>query len=191
MSLPQYYKAFKSLLGALAALVAAFPMLGRLFPTALAKYMFPPLGDIEPIARVGTVGAVGLATYVVYFFRSHKTDRSVLVVYALATISFAAYLTTSTCFMRKMDIPAEKTAVFVSVGFERTQFAENSFGNEDDWEMLRDRGFDEESIRKLWTVRSLVVARIMLWMSFTSSLVFVAAAFGLGILSEQKPKQEA
>ncbi len=191
VSLLEYYTAFKSVLGGIVMVLAALPFIAILLPQPIATYAFPPLGDSETISRVGTVGSVALATFVVYFLRSRRASLCVLTASLLAIGTFALYLVFFSTFVRKIDIPSEKTAVFVSVGFERTEFAVKTFDDASDWEMLRHRGLTEEAVRQLWTINSILIARLALWLSFSASVVFTAAALGFGIASQHERNSTA
>ena len=86
--------------------------------------------------------------------------------------------------VRKIEIPSRETAIQISVGFERTEFARTNFSGESDWELLRDRGTDEEQIWRLWTARSVVVSRLSLYAAYCVFLLSLVAAFSWGVLSE-------
>ena len=76
-----------------------------------------------------------------------------------------------------MPIPTEKKSVAVSVGLERTDFANREFAGRSDWYMLENMGFQEEQIRKLWTLKSLLLSRSVL---FAAYLCMLSVGIGLG-----------
>jgi len=65
--------------------------------------------------------------------------------------------------IREACIPTENKCVSVSVGPKRSDFAEKTFPQDGDWTMLEKAGFEEEQIRKLWTMKSILVGRVRLF----------------------------
>ena len=63
-------------------------------------------------------------------------------------------------------------------------FATSNFGSATDEEMLRARGPDEEQIRMLWTPRSLIVARLALFVPYSLMIVALVAAFSFGVAGD-------
>ena len=99
-------------------------------------------------------------------------------------ISFLAligYLFPYKHFVRRIDAPANESALFVSVGYERTSFADHTFHSESDWDMLRARGTNEEEVTKLWTARSLDIARFCLIVSYCGFVLPLVLIFSLGV----------
>ena len=78
MTLKEYYLSYKGLLGSLAALVACSPLLA-LIPVDVNRYIFPPLGIIDLMARVISVLAALAATFVVYFWRLRNVPRAIAI----------------------------------------------------------------------------------------------------------------
>jgi hypothetical protein len=182
MTLEQYYKAFWSLPGLLAAAPPVVTTVVLPFlPDRASAYGFPPMGDVGGFAGFGLVCMAVLVTYLVYFWRGGKWP---LVVAALvAFLSLCAYITLYPRFVVRVDIPSLKTATRVSVGYDRTPFAIANFSSDSDEDMLRARGFDDEEIKKLWTYHSLIVARLALFGSYCGFILGLVATFSLGIVS--------
>ncbi len=181
MTLEQYYKAFWSLSGVLAA---APPLVTTVvlpfLPDRASVYGFPPMGDVGGFAGFGLVCLAVLVTYLVYFWRGGKWP---LIVGALvAFLSLCVYIALYPHFVLRVDIPSLKTATRVSVGYDRTPFARANFSSDSDEEMLRARGFDDEEIKKLWTYHSLTVARLALFGSYCGFILGLVATFSLGIV---------
>jgi hypothetical protein len=181
MTLTQYYKAFWSLSGMLAAappLVAG--IITPLLPDSTSGYVFPPMGDVGSFARLGLICLAVLVSYLVYFWRG---GRWVLIVTGVvALLGVCTYLALYSRFVLRIDVPSQKTAMHVSVGYERSQFAMANFSADSDEDMVRARGFDDEEIKKLWTYRSLVVARLALFGSYCGFVLGLVATFSLGIV---------
>lgn len=180
ITLRQYYRCFVSLSGSLAALLSALPILSGFLPSGYSAYGFPPLGDPEGLARLGTFALALAVTYLTFFTQRAHITRAI----ACAFIFFCLYLGLSFRFVRTIQIPTKNTSVQVSVGYRRTSFANANFGTATDWEMLRDRGTTEEQIWKLWTTDSIIVSRLALFLSYLLCITFLIAAFSWGVLSE-------
>lgn len=181
MTLKQYYKAFWSLSGVLAAappIVAA--IVTPLLPDSASVYGFPPMGDVGGFARLGLLCLAVLVTYLVYFW--HGGKWLLVVAAAIAFLSLCAYIALYPRFVLRIDVPSQRTAVHVSVGYDRTLFARANFNSDSDEDMVRARGFDDEEIKKLWTFRSLTVARLALFGSYCGFILGLVAAFSLGIV---------
>jgi hypothetical protein len=180
----EYYKSFLSILGALAALVAASPLLSKALPAEVSQHIFPPLGQMESSARVGAVALALLATYVAFFLGSSNATIKVVLAASFAFVSFVAFLVLSSRLVRTIDVPSQGASLTVSVGFERSDFAKNNFANDSDWEMPRHRGMSDEEIEKLWTPNSVIAGRLALWISCVGFVVASVFALCFGVLSQ-------
>jgi hypothetical protein len=189
MTLTQYYQAFWSLSGALAAAPPIVTTVVMPFlPDSASVYGFPPMGDVGSFARLGLLCLAFLVTYLVYFWRG---GRWLLVAAAaVAFLCLCAYIALYPRFVLRIDIPSQKTATRVSVGYDRTPFAKANFGSDSDEDMLRARGFDDEEIKKLWTYHSMIVARLALFTSYCGFILGLVAAFSLGIVFGQPENSE-
>jgi hypothetical protein len=189
MTFQQYYKAFWSLSGVLAAAPPIVTTVVMPFlPDSAAVYGFPPMGDVGSFARLALLCLAVLVTYLVYFWRG---GRWLLVAAAVVTfLCLCTYIALYPRFVLRIDIPSQKTAMRVSVGYDRTPFASATFSSESDEDMLRARGFDDEEIKKLWTYRSLIVARLALFASYCGFILGLVAAFSLGIVLNQPENSE-
>ncbi len=187
MTIKQYYKAFWSLSGLLAA---APPLVTTLIlpnlPENVSLSGFPPLGNVGGFAAFGLVCLAVLVTYLIYFWRGSKWP---LVVSALvAFLSLCLYIPLYGRLVLRIDIPSLKSSTRVSVGYDRTAFAKANFNSDSDEDMLRARGFDDEEIKKLWTFRSLSIARLGLFGSYSGFILGLVAAFSLGVVFENRGK---
>jgi hypothetical protein len=184
ISVVEYYKSFVSTLGALAGLVAGSPLFSEYLPTNVSQHIFPPLGQMESVARIGTVAFAILATYVAFFFGSEKVRNRVAISASLAPICFIIFVIFSSRLVRTIDIPSRGSAVTVSVGFERSEFAKSNFANDTDWEMLRQRGMSDEEIEKLWTPNSVMAGRLALLISCVGFVVASVLTLSFGVFAQ-------
>lgn len=185
ITIRRYYASFKSVWGILASAFGALPILSILLPEK--AYPFPPIGDIEVPARAGLVVLAFAATFGVYFwaFSFHRRIPGVMaVVFGVSLVSLVVYLGLCERFVRRVDIPSRQTDVTVSVGYERTAFAEITFGAASDWELLRARGTDEEQIKKLWAMKSLIIARLALFATYSVFLLALVVMFSFGVVRD-------
>jgi hypothetical protein len=185
ITLKKYYSSFKSLSGVLAGLFAGLPYLSQFLPGS--AYTFPPLGDGEPTARVGLVVLAFATTFGVYFWGSslyRRTGRMIAAALAICLTCLLIYFVLYERFVRRIDIPSREAAVYVSIGYERTAFAISAFGSAPDEELLRARGTDEEQLRLLWTTKSLIAVRLVLYAAYCGIVLALVAAFSFGVAGE-------
>jgi hypothetical protein len=187
ISLSEYYKEFISLFGAIATVVAALPLVA-LFGL---KYLFPPLGGegIEGFAKVMTVIFSLCTTLLVYFtkntFASHSGGRRkrILASVLVASVTFLAiHIMLHTVFVRDIYIPTQKQTVTVSVGRHRNAKNPKEYAQMSDEAMLRDAGPEEESIRRLFTMQSLLVSRVLLYVTYVVSVLCIVAFGSFSVL---------
>lgn len=184
ISITEYYRSFVSTLGALAGLVAASPLFSEYLPTHFSRHIFPPLGQTELLARSGAVVFAILATYVAFFIGSEGVKFRVVISASLALVCFIVFWALSSRLVRTIDIPSQGSAVTVSVGFERSEFAKNNFANDSDWEVLRQRGMSDEEINKVWTPNSVMTSRFALWTSCVGFVVGSVLALSFGVFAQ-------
>ena len=128
-------------------------------------------------------------TYLVYFFFQDQspTARKRTFLFSLLIIpvfSLSLYIVFCLSFVRRVDIPVLGHSVFVSVGYQRSEFAKQIFGSMTDEEMLRQRGLAEEELRKLWTQFSLTAVRVVLFLSWCGFALSLILGLSLGVLDQ-------
>jgi hypothetical protein len=184
ITLRQYYSSFKSLSGILAGIVVASPYISKVLPPSVAAYSFPPLGDGEAMARIAVVIFAFAMTFGVYFWAvgsPKNTGRIIAFAFVTSALSFCVYFGLHLGFVRRVDIPSLGTAVYVSVGYERTAFADSAFHSASDEDLLRARGLEDEQLRLLWTEKSLIIARLLLYMAYCVCILALVVAFSFGV----------
>ncbi len=181
-TLVEYYKSFKEVCGIAATAVTALPLISALLPAAPSAYSFPPLGDVAMPARIGAVVLAVAMTYACFYsVTPANITRKFMRIISVSLLALFCYLLCFQHFVRKIDVPASDSAIFVSVGYQRTAFANQTFGSEGDWDMLRARGTSEEEVSKLWTARSLDLARFFLFASYCGFLLPLVSVLSLGV----------
>jgi hypothetical protein len=190
LTLAQYYKGFWSVLGVLAA---APPLLvGIIIPVltpATPVYGFPPIGDATSLARVGLVCLSFLVTFIVYFWKGRRWP--LFLAFLLAFAALSVYVALYSHFVMRIDVPPQDSVIRVSVGYERTQFGQSNFAHDSDEDMLRARGTSDEEIKKLWTYKSLSIARLSLFVSYCCFIFGLVGAFSLGVLFDIRDRLSA
>jgi hypothetical protein len=185
ITLVEYYKSFKKLSGLLASLISVSPLLSLLLPESAAQYVFPPLGIADSPARIGALVAAWATTYFAFFFRGvggRSLSKRISIAIPIALVFLFIYVGLYLRFVREIDISSTGSRVQVSVGYHRTQFANETFGTESDWNMLRQRGPSEEEIWHLWTTKSVILVRLGLLVAHLGFTLCLVAAFSWGVL---------
>jgi len=176
LSLKQYYTSGRGIVTAVAAV--GLPLASKIVGPDSASWIFPPLGAMDGIARFGLL-ALCLGVSVGAYFaaaaqRPNHPSRVIWATIVLAISCLCAYLAAYQRFVLRIEVPSRGTSVHVSVGYQRTQFADQTFGPASDWAMLQARGTDEEEINRLWTSESIILARLALYLSCTlTTLTFL------------------
>jgi hypothetical protein len=91
-------------------------------------------------------------------------------------------------FVKSVPIQTLNTDVFVTLGYERTEFALHTFPGATDVEMLKQRGLIEEEVARLWTFESIFVARSFLWIFYTGFVLSLMSVLSFGALEDASPK---
>jgi hypothetical protein len=182
----QYYGEFASLWGLAAGSTLVPPLLHLVAPesSAIAAYLYPPLGDVEGIAIAATIGFWLASTFVVFTCcessrKIHPTVPGTLVV-GLA-ISMCVLIMLFVLYVRHIKVPTEKLDVPVSVGYHRSNFAVKNYSDSTDWEMLNSQGPQEDQIQELWTSHSILVVRVLLWLFYTLTVACFLSIVSLAV----------
>jgi hypothetical protein len=178
-----YVKRLGTSVGGMALLGAALP-LASIFPADWAAFLFPPLGDLTGTARVVCVVAVLIVICFGYVGIGVKTLKPWIVVATLvALLSACAYLYCSFAYVLKIN--TTNSFILVSIGSEKTDFANKAFTNgESVWEMVRLRGLDDEQITKIWTAQSVQQNRLKLCFTYFGAILCWAVIFSLATALE-------
>jgi hypothetical protein len=186
LSLKQYYASARGISTAIAA--AAVPFASKIVGPETSAVLFPPLGNMEGVARLGFLAlciAVSLGVYFLVATQSLPSPARVIwCALLIAFVALAVYLVAYQSFVRRIDIPSRGDSVYVSIGYERTQFAIDTFGNASDYEMLKARGPNEEEISHLWTLKSIIIARLTLYFSCVLTSLTVLFLFSFSLAHE-------
>lgn len=178
ITLKQYYLSFKDFPGFMTYVFTGLPLLSWLAKEAsfenVQRTLFPPLGPIQPIAYSASVLFLALTPLPAFFLFKQQITKAVLIATSSAVLFlFLAYFGLHTAFVRSVDIPTRQTSIAVSVGYERTDFANANFKSESDIDMLRARGTEEDQIERLWKMKSIVIVRIALFSTYTLTLICI------------------
>ena len=189
LTLRSYYSDFKSARGIGTAVGIILPVIPKVKSGTWTEYLLAPLGSADIIARVLLAVLCIAMTYLVYFFFQGQLKKArkrtlLLTLFVIPFLCACLYVVFCMCFVRNINIPALERSAYVSVGFQRTAFAKQTFGSMTDEEMLRSRGFDDEEIRRLWTPLSLILARVALFVSWSGIGLSLICGLSLGLLDQ-------
>jgi hypothetical protein len=182
----QYYKSYASLCG----LFAAIPIVPLLFHAcipdsyAISEYLYPPFGDVQQLAFAATVGSLLLITLVVFTCcrSAHRLHPSVPILLMVGTaFGVCVLIGLYVAYVKRIPVPSVNLEVPVSIGYQRTSFALQTYPQWSDWEMLHDRGPWEGQIQKLWTPYSIGIVRALLWGSYTLTLTCFLSIVSLAV----------
>jgi hypothetical protein len=185
VTLPQYYRGFLSLYGALAPIPFVPPLIHILTPdSGRFACLYPPLGDMQILPLAATSLVLFTATLVVYV--SCKAARKIHPAVCPASIvgallSFFLLIGMYVSFVRDIAVPSVNQEVLVSIGYQRTDFALKTYPTSSDWSMLHDQGPSEESIQTLWTRHSIWIVRGILWLLYTVTLACFLVVICVGV----------
>jgi hypothetical protein len=182
ISVGQFYAQFKSLYGLIAAVFGLLPPASGVF---LPGLIFPPLGNETALAQFFAVIFGVAVTYLAFWMKNDAEGRlrhRMKLFFVSAIVLFCVYFGLHLRFVQRIDIPSAGEHAFVSIGYERSQFALASFDGVSDSEILHSRGFTEEEIKNLWTPKSLCFSRLALLLSFVGSMLSMVVFASLGVL---------
>jgi len=182
VSLKEYYKSFGSLQGLLAGVFCLLPSVSNLI---VPGRIFPPLGDQTLLAQFVAVLFGIAATFLMFLLKGTAKARITRFIYGLvvvAVVGFCIYFWLQFRFVTTIDIPSASTQQTVSIGYQRTEFANQNFPNDTDSQMLQSRGFSEDEIANLWTRDSIYIARIALFLAFGATVLPLVCVGSLGVL---------
>lgn len=187
LTLTDYYQHFRSIFGAIAALISTIPLFSVLLRDSVGKYIFPPLGGAETLGGVVTFILIVMTTFVVFFMKDAvfiqsrgKRNIRLFVLFGVIVLGLLSYVALSTSFVCTVPVPDSPT--MISIGFEQTEFARANFQDYDPCKMLKERGPYESEVRRLWTMRSTIVVRCALLLSYLSCLLGAVGLTSLAVL---------
>jgi len=189
IKLKTYYLNFKTVRGLVTAFAAGLPLIPKVTPGTSTEYLLAPLGDLDNLARFSFAIFCLAVTYLVYFRYQGQSPTArkrtfLLCLMVIPLSSLCLYFVFCDSYVRKVDIPTIGRAAYVSVGYQRSEFANQNFASLTDEEMLRQRGLTEEEVRKLWTHMSLLAVRVILFFSWCGFLLPLILGLSLGVLDQ-------
>jgi hypothetical protein len=193
MSLKAYFKQFRSILGIITGFIGAFPFIANYLLQQKISNVIPPVEDYVLVIYIIFFIA---AVLIVYFLKDlncwkkpWSTPLTMGVLFLLAIIAFMSYDHWSERAIRTIYIPTLKKNVNVIVGLERSKFAVQYFNNKTDEQMLEERGYTKNEIRRLWTQESILHARLFIIVSYFLMVLLLGIAFSIGVLKSCLEKQ--
>jgi hypothetical protein len=184
-SLEDYYKGFRSTSGVMTGILTAVPIVGEITKGTVSATLFPPVGWAFALPTLLVIVVLTTAIYGTHtatWIQSAGRRRRVLwFAFGAALPGLAIYIASYSRFVRELPVKDEEPH-YVAVGFERRNFTDPHLRDGSDWDLLRYRGLSDEDVQFLWTQRSIIIARIVLVMSYLLVLLPPVAAFSFVVL---------
>lgn len=181
-----YLKAFKNTLRFLEYFAALFPFIGNFLLKQTSPVIIPPIEN--HVLAIYALLIISLV-FTLHFLKDLKILEKqwvcpviMFVLFLLSFVAFLVYDCWSEKTIRTISIIPLKKNISVIVGLERSPFAKEHFANNTDEEMLKERGYTKEEIRRLWTPESIIRARCFVIGSYFLLLLFITMLFGIGTL---------
>lgn len=175
----QTFRRYIATVGSVAAALVALPISAKMMHVD-SPYLNPPLGTLDSFVVPIAVPLVGLFAALPWLFGlKHSARVGALLSAALCILSFVSYSVFVSRYIVRVDAPG--AVLQVSVGTERTEWAKRNLDGDSDALALMTAGWSEVEIREIWTVHSIVVARLKLLISFAG--VFAMFIFCVGSLT--------
>jgi len=190
MSLTEYLKRFGRITKIIAGALGAIPVIGRLSGiTSIA----PPLNTHYFFIYIFFFLAILAITYSTkdakLWRRSWATPVALGIIFLIGLVAFFAYIYAFESTVRCIYIESLEETDCVIVGTERSEFSKKEYTNLTDVEMLRQHGYRDTDIRKLWRPASVTRSRVFMAVSYflmVLSLVEISCIFVLkSYLDEQ------
>jgi hypothetical protein len=104
-----------------------------------------------------------------------------------------AYFVEVQSSVKEVVVSSNSKTVSVSVGFQRTAAAQKEYSGKNDWQMLEIAGWDEPQIQNLWTRRSIIISRSMLFGAYLCLLnsLIVLGSFAVLCDAHDHPKPQS
>jgi type IV secretory pathway component VirB8 len=183
-TLADYYKGFVSLSGAITAILTAVPIAGELTGGAVSATLFPPIGSAYRLPTLLVIVALTIAIYETrtapWIQSARKRRRALWMAFGIAFLGVLVYVASYSRFV--VELPVKDQQAFVAVGFERQSFSNEHLKEGSDSDLLRYRGLTDEDIKTIWTLRSIVVARVTLLTTYLLVLLPLIAGCSLIVL---------
>jgi hypothetical protein len=176
-SLSAYLGAAKWIQG----VIVLWPLGAGLFPSK-PVYCAPPLGQLSDLVSLSFLVVAIFGIFPWYI----RTRTSTIVSGALATLTCIVCLFIYAINVGETVVRLEgfnpHGISHVSIGTQRSEFANTYFMGKSNIEMLKEFGHREEDIQQLWTARSILWARMILLFSYIG--FFAAMSFAVGAFAK-------
>ncbi len=157
-----------------------------------AGYIIPPLGTINLLGIGFSVVLMGICSFVPWSMNKSRYAIATLSLSVLAgLIALITYSFYAQSFVREISVPSQNRSILVSVGTERSEFANRVYPGRSDEDMLKDQGIQEEDVARLWTRSSILHARLRLFCSYLATLISLNLCFGaLGRIAQLRAEHD-
>jgi hypothetical protein len=166
------------------AFVIGYPVIAGLVPKK-SPYLAPPLGNLSDLVSPLAFLVVGIVAILPWFVRKRTVAIRIATASSLLAICvLIAYSDTVAAQVIKLEGFNPHAVAYVSIGYERTQFAKDNYGSEPDMPMLKAFGHREEDIERLYTPDSIRFERLKLLYLYVGFFVFLNLSIGCFVRSD-------
>jgi len=193
ITLSDYYKHFGSIYGAITALAGILPLLSLIGIDKVSPYIFPPLGDFSEVFKILTLIFIVLITFVVFNLNSKKQLASknfranlFLLFLGLIFLSIFSFFITTQIFIEA--VPSKTGTIYVSKGYDRLP---DKNDERSDLELIVDVGYKDKDLKQIWTHQSIIIARVVIFLSYFFTLTVIVALCCFAVLFDLLITQES
>jgi len=189
LTIAKYFKSFRALYALMSVLLTLLspPVTSELAPVGISVVMFPPIGgsEFQTVVRAIAIIFGLLASAAVFFTKDYferKPQRRLAVLVVFILVAMALFILYAACNCRFVRVITQgPKAEAISVGYERSADAATYVGKTD-WEMFEYVERTEKNVQKLFTFRSLCIARSLLMSSYFLCLCALISSVSLVVL---------
>jgi hypothetical protein len=158
--------------------VLTLPIGAALF-SKRAPILGPPIGRLTLLVVPFAVVLVGIGTVLPWLLINLSATKR-LVGFSVVTcvLSLAAYSSFVQFFVAPVGISSQGRTAYVTVGYRLAEQYRILYRNQSSSEVLKDQGYEEDDIERVWTQGSLFATRLMGLMTYLLVLGSINVCIG-------------
>jgi hypothetical protein len=166
--------------------LALAPIMSKLWADKIdLPFVWPPIGDIE--LYLGALTSVLVA--LLGFFPSKLRTKVVAIRNMRIALALGFVLAIVYGFLLMGIVVPKETLhngkVYITIGFQRTNLANTKYPYATSSELLEYGGLSEGDIEKMWTPESILLAKLLLYISYLGAMASLNYAIGAHNRSKQ------
>jgi hypothetical protein len=172
------------------AFIIGYPVIAGLIPEK-SVYLAPPLGNLSDLISPLAFLLVGISAILPWFIkRRHHAVIIAILSILCSTATLVFYSNSVNASVIRLEGFNPHAIARVSVGSERTDFANENFRGKSNIEMVKEYGHKEEDIQKLFTEDSIYHQRSKLLYSYIGFFVALNIAIGSFVRNDMLQTRE-